>query len=575
MLAAPEPLKLFGKAGNSSLGPSFTSGDSLSFSTLRNRTALDRFQQLKQSNANLSDSMSASQLITKEQQQAGCSTPLAIATGHLNRQSAVSDMGPNSSSGALFSSSASSNVNRHSQSFSHQPPTPSPLHSEIPVHPQSSSQPLQSRSTAGSNSSGIRRQSWLIGGSSSSVGSASGPQQDNYLKGLNVGSIAFRHGSLDQRRSILDMEEAMDRMTVATPEGIAFGSFPEDVHHQHSLYSAPLDAERDRKSLVANIYPILDLPFGPDPRPIPSHMSGEITNSSRPNRLLRLNNGLNGTGFTLPRLRTRAPDDNEPLNEVNPTDIGSSQRGERDSHGDDDEDEDEEGDIQEIGLRGDRSYKHEANTCINDDDDMLFIMSELSPTSNFGQEPIMTAVGGSHDRAMLPLTGAMLNLRSQSQSPSLGPHGGSSNGGTPSSSSPHLRIFGRNTIGHSGSNVGAAESNNNNSASNRSGSAHHSRVGSSSGSNTNNHNSFENLGLLRRPGSGSGFVDDFNLPSASSTPPPFPGFVAGASIGTFDAVLEGRQMSRGGSERDIGSGANSGGHNSFHSDSRGGRIEGW
>ncbi|KAG0363727.1 hypothetical protein BG005_008097, partial [Podila minutissima] len=56
------------------------------------------------------------------------------------------------------------------------------------------------------------------------------------------------------------------------------------------------------------------------------------------------------------------------------------------------------------------------------------------------------------------------------------------------------------------------------------------------------------------------------------------------SSGAFEAMLEGRRMSRGGSDRGVniaaasgsgsGSGANSGGHNSYHSEGRG-KIEGW
>jgi len=58
------------------------------------------------------------------------------------------------------------------------------------------------------------------------------------------------------------------------------------------------------------------------------------------------------------------------------------------------------------------------------------------------------------------------------------------------------------------------------------------------------------------------------------------------SSGAFEAMLEGRQMSQGGSDRGVnmasasgngsgsGSGANSGGHNSYHSEGRG-KIEGW
>ncbi|KAI7822849.1 hypothetical protein BC939DRAFT_172090 [Gamsiella multidivaricata] len=572
MLDTPEPLKMFGKASNSGLGPSFGSGDnSLSASGLRAKSTLDRFQQLKLSNANLSESMSTSQLLAKEQQ-TNSSLPLAVTTGHSSRRSNLSDVGPGSPTGP-------SGVSRHSQSFTHQPPTPSPLHTEIPVHPPKSSgrfesQPIQAYSTTRQGATGntpTKRHSWLGSGSGGSSSSYSGMHHE--LARKNMGNMAFRHGSLDQGKDILGMEEAMGRMGVAAPDDIAYGSFPEDLHHQHSLYSAPLNTGREKKGDAIDNSPTAGVPFGPDPRPIPSLASGE-TSTSRPGRLLRLGSG---SGFALPRLRTRAADDNESLNEMNSADSSSARGNKGRSRGRGEDDEEDEDDEDARGARSgrERDDKHEANTSINDDDDMLFIMSELSPASTFGQDPSLTAVGstgvilgGAHDRGMLPLTGAILNLRSQPQSPSFDPHhGNSGSGGTAagsSSVSPHLRLFGR---GGNGNNLGAEHSNNNS----RSNSAAHSRVGSSSGSNTNVQNSIENLGLLRRPGSGSGFVDEYNLPSASSTPPPF-ATVTGA--GAFDAMLEGRRMSRGGSDRGIGSGANSG-HNSFHSDSRGGRIEGW
>ncbi|KAI1316260.1 autophagy protein 13 [Mortierella claussenii] len=641
MLAAPEPLKLFGKTGNSGLGPSFGSGDGgLSASALRNKSALDRFQQLKQSNTSLSDSMSASQVITKDQQQAGSAAPLSITTGHLSRRSTLSDMGPganvNSGSTSTGNTVVTTNLNRHSQSFSHQPPTPSPLHSEIPVHRplnsgRSDSQPIRAQTSnvpfAHTGSTPTKRHSWLLGGASNSAGSSSsGMYHDVLRKGSNMSSIAFRHGSLDQRRGIIGMEEAMERMSVATPDDMAFGSFPEDVHHQHSLYSAPLDTGRDKRSSASDSSPIPEVPFGPDPRPIPAFGSGNASGGVRPGRLMRLGSG---SSITLPRLRPRTAEDNESLNDRQSADSVEERRdhqrrgqGSRDDYDDEEEEYGYENDSHDMRSGDVPDYRQgAANTSLNDDDDMLFIMSELSPGSNSGQDNEglgVTGTGLERDRGMLPLTGAMLNLRSQSQSPSLGPHhlhshqphGGS--GTTSSSSSPHLRIFGRagTNVGNNSSNNFGADHGNNQShhggGNSRSSSASHSRVGSTtSHTNHNNNNgqsSVDNLvGLsLRRPGSGStsasgsgsGFIDEYNLPSTSSTPPSFLPTTARqeTGAGAFEAMLEGRRMSRGGSDRGMGvggsssnSGANSGGHNSIHSDTRGGatlgaaggRIEGW
>ncbi|KAF9351162.1 autophagy protein 13 [Mortierella sp. AD094] len=583
MLATPEPLKMFGKAGGSGIGQSFGSGDSsLSGSTMKNKSALDRFQQLKQSYANLSESMSASQLMSKDQQQSDNMEPLSSTTGHTHRRSNLSDMGPSSPTSLPFATGTVTN-----------PPTPSPLHTEIPVRPptssgRSESQPIHTRTTerpSAADGTPSKRHSWLIGGSSSSGGSNTGVHHDLARKGANMSSIAFRHGSLDQRKDILNMEDAMEQMDITAQNDIAFGSFPEDLHHQHSLYSAPLNTGRDKKGDNLNDSCPFELPFGPDPRPIPS-FAGEAS-TVRVGRISRTGSGSN----KLPRLRTRATEDNESLNEMNSADAMNDEHHRRRSlgHGRPDEEDDEVEDDYEDSreIRSGHDGKSGANTSINDDDDMLFTMSELSPGSTSGHDSAGAIVAGAHGRGILPLTGALLNLRSQSQSPSLNSyHGGGGNGGsgTSSSHSPHLRIFGRGNSGSGngngnngntsnlGSDVGNSSRSNSRSQS-RNHSRNHSRVGSNSGS-VHNQSSIE---MLRQSGSGSGHGDDFNLPSRSSTPPPFPGFVA--SVGAFEAMLEGRRMSRGNSDRGmgsgIGSGASTGGQNSFHSDSRGGRIEGW
>ncbi|KAF9185532.1 autophagy protein 13, partial [Haplosporangium sp. Z 767] len=612
MLDTPEPLKMFDKAGNSGVGPSFGSSDSsLSASALRAKSSLSRFKQLRQVNTDLSESMSASQIMSQNQQQSGNPAPLTITTtGYPHRRSNLSDTDSSSPTSQAFASSIPSTLNRHSQSLSHQPGTPSPLHSEIPLYPSASSsrttsQPGHGRahSTHSTSRHGVtgntptKRHSWLIGGNGNSSSNSEvsnnnsiATHQDIFArKGSNVGSIAFRHGSLDQGKDILGMEEAMGRIKVAGPdEEIAYGSYPEDVHHQHSLYSAPLSTGRDTdRSKTDSSVVSVHLATGPDPRPIPSLNSGE-TSATRPGRLLKLGSGSSGASFTLPRLRSRTMEDNESLNEMNSADSNNAKQsrgtgGNRNRDEFEDE-EDEDEDLRDMPLGQDDKHGH--NTSINDDDDMLFIMSELSPSSNSGQES--TAViagtlgalgGGVNERGMLPLSGAMMNLRSQSQSPSMGQHGNGNNGGASNASSPHLRLFGRSNI-HAG---GLNNSNSTSNSTSRANSVGHSRGGSNSGSNTNNQNSMENLmGPMRRSGSGSGsgFMDDYSLPpSATSTPPPFPGFTS-TGTGAFEAMLEGRQMSRGGSDRGgagsgSGSGANSNGHNSFHSDSRGARIEGW
>ncbi|KAF8946244.1 autophagy protein 13 [Haplosporangium gracile] len=646
LLDTPEPLKMFERADRSGIGPSFASDDSnLISSALKTKSTLDRFQQLKQINSNLSESMSNSQILAKEQQN---QSPLTVTT-NLNRRSILGDFEPSSPTGLPFATAFS----RHSQSFSsHQPGTPSPLHSEAPVYPSRSSGRDENQSNLShassrepsTGSTPVKRQSWLLNHDSPSSGS--GIHRDLVRKSANIGSIAFRHGSLDQGKDILGMEEAIGRMKVeGAGDDIAFGSYPEDVHHQHSLYSAPLNTGRDGSPASSSNTAPFSV-FGADPRPIPSLASGGAS-TGRPGRLLRLGSGSSGASFTLPRLRPRAAEDNESLNELNSADSSERRSRRRQSrHGRDEEDEDEvddDGDDDEdADPRGrrevqehDKDDKLGHNTSLNDDDDMLFIMSELSPASNSGQDIGLASAGldaspsggmmvgggpGLNERTggILPLTGAMLNLRSQSQSPALGPGSGAAS----SSSSPHMRLFGRNnnnnggngnngSTGHPlGHNSGNGSSNNSHPSSNnnsRSNSVSHSRVGS--GSNTNNHNSIEHLGLLRRSGSGSGagFADELllmnaagnliggnnsnnhagdYLPTMSMTSPPLlpfmqqpqqsglppVGYTSGTSTatigGAFDSMLGGRRMSRGGSDRGAGSGASSA-YNSFHSDSRG------
>ncbi|KAF9575200.1 autophagy protein 13 [Mortierella alpina] len=734
MLDTPEPLKMFGKASSGSgIGSaSFGTGDHsshLSASGLKSKATLDRFQQLKQVNADLSESMSASQILSREQQQQQQrhvgNQPLSVTTttttststisssslsspsgGNAQRRSNLSDLEPSSPTGLPFATS----LNRHSQSLSHQPGTPSPLHSEIPVYPSTSSG-RSGRQVGGHSASGSmsnRRQSWLTGGegagnNNNNNNSNSGSSSIGRT-GSNMGSIAFRHGSLDQGKDILGMEEALGRLRVSGPhDDMAYGSFPEDVHHQHSLYSAPLDtgksglvtggreggsrATTTTPSFVTSSSSSSDAIHGPDPRPIPSLTSGDAS-TTRPGRLLRLGSGSSGASFTLPRLRPRAAEDNESLNEMNSAEenaaatghhLRRTRRGHRDrrhhreeddeeeeeeDEADEEEEEEDEDDSSDVvrrrsGAGGGRRRrdKHDGhNTSLNDDDDMLFIMSELSLASNSDEDSTTdrgvaaaanasasaasALIGGGgtggelSDRVMLSLTGAMLHPRSQSQSPALGPLGnGSSAGASSTSSSPHLRLFGRNPgMGaHSGMNLplggGSSTGGGGGTGTGSSSTGHagltHSRGSSSSNSHSqthsvghsrggsngeNNSQSVELLSgmMLRRSGSasgsvsGSGFVDDFHLPSATSTPPLPPSLSSGAaaaatgvtggggggsgsgsgvagSSGAFEAMLEGRRMSRGGSDRGgLGSGANSGGHNSFHSDSRGGaRIEGW
>ncbi|KAG0365671.1 autophagy protein 13 [Mortierella sp. AD032] len=660
MLDAPEPLKMFGKAGGSGIGSSFATDDNnLSASGLKTKSTLDRFQQLKQINSNLSDSMSNSQILAKEQQS---QLPLTVTTTQMNKRSTLGDLEPSSPTGLPFATT----VTRHSQSFSsHQPGTPSPLHSEAPVYPSRLSGRGEIPSSGLSHASSrersigsppVKRHSWLLNHDNASGGS--GIHRDLVRKSANIGNVAFRHGSLDQGKDILGMEEAMDRMKVeGATYDIAFGSYPEDVHHQHSLYSAPLNTGRDGSSSSSSNTAPFSI-FGVDPRPIPSLASGGAS-AGRPGRLLRLGSGSSGASFTLPRLRPRAAEDNESLNELNSVDSteqrnrrrrsrhgqGEEEEDEMDEDGDDDEDMDPRG--RQGGEGQDKDDKIGHNTSLNDDDDMLFIMSELSPGSNSGQDSGLAIAGlgaslaggmmvgggsGLNERSgggMMPLTGAILNVRSQSQSPALGPSSGATSS---NSSSPHLRLLGRNNNNNSsGSNVNGGNSNSNLNAAagyplgysnngngsinnshpssnnnSRSNSVSHSRVGS--GSNTNNHNSIEHLGLLRRSGSGSGFgfADELlllnasgnviggnggdYLPTTSMTPPPLlpsaqqqqqslqsglppvghvTGNNAAAAGGAFDSLLSGRRMSRGGSDRGgAGSGASST-YNSFHSDSRG------
>ncbi|KAF9425650.1 hypothetical protein BGZ76_003138 [Entomortierella beljakovae] len=416
----------------------------------------------------------------------------------------------------------------------------------------------------------------MMGGGGSSGGSSFGLHQDSARKGADMGSVAFRHGSLDQRKDYLGMEDAMGKMDITQQDDIAFGSFPEDLHHQHSLFSAPLNTGREKRSDSLS----MGLPFTQDPRPIPP-FAGDDTSASRQRHYTRTGSGSN----QLPRLRTKTIDDNESLNEMNSADSINDGRHRQRIHGhsrlDDDDDDVEDEDSREIRPGHDRDFgKSKANTSINDDDEMLFIMSELSPGSTSGHDTSGALSSGAHGRGILPLTGTMLNLRSQTQSPSMNPHHGSGSNGSGTSTSSHIRLFGRPSSGNgNGSgNINAignlvSEGPGSSRSNSRSQSRNHSRVGSNSGS-TNNQNSTD---LLRQPGSNSdsisGPMDGFDVPSRSSTPPPFPGFVPG--VGAFEAILEGRRMSRGGSDRGVNSGASSGGQNSYYSDSRGGRIEGW
>lgn len=627
---------MFGKITGSGIGPSFGQGDStnLSASTLKSKAALDRFQQLKQINTRLSDSMTASQVISKDSKDRSPSlSPLTITTGS-PKKSSFGDLESTSPTSLPFATGVAPAIPRHTQSLSHQPGTPSPLHSEIPVYPSNDSGArdqtiyTHSSSVASGETQAIKTSSWLIGSGILDISRRSGSG------GSNMGNVAFRHGSLDQGKDILGMEAAMGKLGVFGSDEIAYGSYPEDTHHQHSLYSAPLRTSRGDDDAELSVSPS----SGVDPRPIPPSTTITGSASGRPGRLLRLGSGSSGTSFTLPRLRARAAEDNDSLNELNSADGDhGDHRRERQRHNlqtddDDDDDDDDPRDLYE---------QDKNNQSLNDDDEMLFIMSELSPGSNSGQD--LAQANTTMDRGtMLPLTGALVGMRSQPQSPSMGLHGPLPSGvpGVGRSDSPHVRLFGRGNGGNN--NLGGGSGNGYNSGSNSTG---HSRGGSSNGQGThhgyhhtsgmfisnltgnvtgngNSNGSNESLNhgvlpMIRRSGS----VEDYLLPlQSNSTPPVLPpiggvahsaaggvGTSSGASSsssfssggvinmntplpssGAFEAMLEGRRMSRGGSDRGVnmvsasgsgngsgsGSGANSGGHNSYHSEGRG-KIEGW
>ncbi|KAG0342078.1 hypothetical protein BG000_006949 [Podila horticola] len=635
MMDSQEPLKMFGKNTGSGIGPSFGQGDStnLSASTLKSKAALDKFQQLKHINTSLSDSMTASQVISKDSKGSKDSedrpqsslSPLTITT-ESPKKSSFGDLESASLNSLPFATGMAPAVPRHTQSLSHQPGTPSPLHSEIPVYPSNDASGARDRIVLTHSSAGhapaigdpqVRKHSsWMIGSGIHDVSRRSGSSSGS----SNMGNIAFRHGSLDQGKDILGMEAAMGKLGVSGADEIAYGSYPEDVHHQHSLYSAPLKTSRDEEGELS-----ISPSSGVDPRPIPPSTTFTGSASNRPGRLLRLGSGSSGASFTLPRLRARAAEDNDSLNDLNSADGDhGDRRRERQRHhlhADDDEEDDDPRDLYE---------QDKNNQSLNDDDEMLFIMSELSPGSNSGQD--LTQVNTTMEQAtMVPLTGALVGMRSQSQSPSMGLHGPLQTSGAPGgrSDSPHIRLFGRGNGG-----------NNNNSLGTGSSSTGHSRGGSSNGqgthhgyhhttgmfsssnvtgnSNGNGNSSNESLNhgvlpMMRRSGS----VEDYLLPLRSnSTPPVLPplgtvahsgtggiGASSGASSsssfssggvinmntplpssGAFEAMVEGRRMSRGGSDRGVnmtaasgsgnGSGANSGGHNSYHSEGRG-KIEGW
>ncbi|KAG0100145.1 hypothetical protein BGZ93_003849 [Podila epicladia] len=626
MMDSQEPLKMFGKNTGSGIGPSFGQGDStnLSASTLKSKAALDRFQQLKQINTSLSDSMTASQVISKDLKDRPQSSlsPLTITTESPKKPS-FGDLESTSPNSLPFATGVAPAVPRHTQSLSHQPGTPSPLHSEIPVYPSNDASGARDQTVFTHSSAGhtpaigdthVRKHSsWLTGSGIHDISRRSASSSGS----SNMGNIAFRHGSLDQGKDILGMEAAMGKLGISGADEIAYGSYPEDVHHQHSLYSAPLKTSRDEEG---------GLPISPssgvDPRPIPPSTTFTGSASSRPGRLLRLGSGSSGTSFTLPRLRARAAEDNDSLNDLNSADSGDhgDRRRERQRHhiqADDDEEDDDSRDL----------YEQDKNSqSLNDDDEMLFIMSELSPGSNSGQD--LAQVNNPMERATVPLTGALVGMRSQSQSPSMGLHGPLQTSGASGgrSDSPHMRLFGRGNGGNNNG-LGSGSSSTGHSRGGSSGQGTHhgyhhtsgmfsnSNVGNSNG-NSNSSNESLNHGMLpmmRRSGS----VEDYLLPLRSnSTPPVLPplGIVAhsgaggiGASSGAsssssfssggiinmntplpssgaFEAILEGRRMSRGGSDRGVnveaasgsgsGSGASSGGHNSYHSEGRG-KIEGW
>jgi len=90
------------------------------------------------------------------------------------------------------------------------------------------------------------------------------------------------------------------------------------------------------------------------------------------------------------------------------------------------------------------------------------------------------------------------------------------------------------------------------------------------------------------PGHSPSLAANLRLGTALPALPPLPPAVTpGATSYPYDSsILEGRRMSRTGSDRGVsttghhsrdtsGSGANSNGHNSFHSDLREGQREGW
>ncbi|KAF9211539.1 autophagy protein 13 [Podila verticillata] len=630
MMDSQEPLKMFGKNAGSGIGPGFGQGDSanLSASTLKSKTALDRFQQLKQINTSLSDSMTASQVISKDSKDRPPSlSPLTITTGS-PKKSSFGDLEATSPTSLPFATGVAPAIPRHTQSLSHQPGTPSPLHSEIPVYPSIDSGArdqtvyAHSSSMASGETQAKKPSSWLIGSGIHDISRRSGSDSSN------MANIAFRHGSLDQGKDILGMEDAMGKLGVSGSDEIAYGSYPEDTHHQHSLYSAPLKTARGDDDAELSVSPS----SGVDPRPIPPFTAFAGSTSSRPGRLLRLGSGSSGTSFTLPRLRARAAEDNDSLNELNSVDGDhGDRRRERQRHhlqADDDDYDDDPRDLYE---------QDKNNQSLNDDDEMLFIMSELTPGSNSGQD--LVQANATVDRGtMLPLTGALVGMRSQTQSPSMGLHGPLPSGapGIGRSDSPHMRLFGRGNGGNN--NLGGGSGNGYNNGSNSTG---HSRGGSINGQGThhgyhhssgmfssnvtgnvtgngNSNSSNESLNhgvlpMMRRSGS----MEDYLLPLRSnSTPPVLPpvggvahsaaggvGASSGASSsssvssggvinmntplpssGAFEAMLEGRRMSRGGSDRGVnmasangsgsGSGANSGGHNSYHSEGRG-KIEGW
>ncbi|KAF9419306.1 hypothetical protein BGZ94_009450 [Podila epigama] len=706
MMDSQEPLKMFGKNSGSGLGPSFGQGESshMSASAINSKAALDRFQQLKQVNASLSDSMTASQVISKETKDQ--SPPfnlgaLTISTG-TPRKSSISEGEATSPISLPFATGPLPVAPRHSSSLSHQPGIPSPLHSEIPVYPPTkeasrasdrTDSPHSNANTHASQSRHVssasdgmtkRRSSWLVGSGIHDIPRRGSNFSSSSTTSSNLGHIAFRHGSLDQGKDILGLENAMGKVNVTGSDEMAFGSFPEDVHHQHSLYSAPLETRRrgdddggEEEDLASGSHGVQV-----NPRPIPpSSLATSGSASSRAGRMLRLGSRSSVTRLTLPRLGTRGTEENESLNEMSTVDDGSRHdENRRQRHNAIDDEEEESGrrgfygreeQDEEQGLDQERDKN---NQSLNDDDEMLFIMSELSPGSNSEVDTAMqTGNMNMMDRGntMLPLTGALLGMRSQTQSPSMGPHGPLQATGAPGSSrsdASHLRLFGRvsNAGSHNGSvasgtgyNTGATSAShsrggsshsngtgagigigigNGNGTGNNQGShpAYRRASGAFSHGNSTNNSSTESLGhghavlpMMRRSGS----VEDYLMPLRSNSTPPvmphlggvnahtgtgggMPGTlppslsssssslaaylpgggvvnmntplpvsssttttatIATTTTSAFDAMLDGRRMSRGGSDRGVnigGSGASTGGHNSFHSEGRG-KIEGW